>query len=44
MSGVVGVTRVVKYKKKEGKMQLLWDYLNNTGKNPALQFRYGFNL
>jgi hypothetical protein len=43
-SGLVGMTKIVKYKKKEGKAQVFWDYLDNTGKKPALHFRYGFSF
>jgi hypothetical protein len=43
-SGLLGVTKQIKMKKKEGKIQVLWDFLNKSGSQSAIQLRYGFNF
>jgi hypothetical protein len=45
-SGLVGLTKKYKVGKKEGKLQLLWDFLSQSQspKAPALKFRIGYSL
>lgn len=45
-SGLLGLTRKYKIGKKEGKLQLLWDFLNtaHVPKSPALKFRLGYSF
>ncbi len=45
-SGLIGVTKKYKVRKKDNNIQLLWDFLSyqQVPKTPALKFRVGFKL
>ncbi len=43
-SGLLGVTKRIVLRKREGKFQVLWDFMNTTALPSPIQVRYGYNF